>query len=551
MPKAPQLIFDTDLLVDILAKESTDIPDITTILQRVATGKLEGWYAPCSLLQACNLLRADFAREAGCRRQPLRDSLCELGRTLKPLPQVGDEIIEVVGDKGDFAGLLLQRLALEYLPDPLLVTGNPEVLARQTPLRALSPESLLSQVTEEERPAAEVGAAPGDRSRLTPADRPPAYGTSDHAAPAYGAPPIAFIDLAAQQRRLEPEIRRGIHRVLGHGRYIMGPEVEELESRLADYVGVKHCVTVSSGTDSLIIAMMALGIGPGDEVITSPFTFIATGESIALLGARPVFVDILPRTFNLDPQKISPAISPRTRAIMPVSLYGQCADLSAINAVAARHGVPVIEDGAQSFGATTPEGNSCALTTIGSTSFFPSKPLGGYGDGGALFTNDDRLAQAMAEIRAHGQDRRYHHPRLGLNGRLDSLQAAVLLAKLDQFPWEVERRREIGARYHELIRARSLRIIPPHTAPGNTHLFAQYTIRSENREGLIQGLERAAIPFAIHYPLPLSRQPVFAALGYGAEDFPVAEAAAKSVLSLPMHPLLTPEEQERVVSALE
>jgi len=248
---------------------------------------------------------------------------------------------------------------------------------------------------------------------------------------------IPFIDLVAQQARIKPELDRRIAAVLKHGQYIMGPEVDELEKRLAAYVGVKHCITASSGTDTLLIALMALGIGPGDEVITSPFTFIATGEMIALAGAIPVFVDIDPRTYNIDPAKIEGAITPRTRAIMPVSLFGQCADFDAINATAAKYQLPVIEDGAQSFGATYRGRRSCGLSTIGSTSFFPSKPLGAYGDGGALFTDDDGLAKVMSEIRVHGQDRRYHHLRLGINGRLDTLQAAVLLAKLEIFTEEV------------------------------------------------------------------------------------------------------------------
>ena len=262
---------------------------------------------------------------------------------------------------------------------------------------------------------------------------------------------IPFIDLKAQYKALQSDIRARIDRVLEHGQYVMGPEVAELEERLAAYVGVRHCISASSGTDTLLISMMALGIGRGDEVITTPFTFIATGEMIALLGAIPVFVDIEPRTCNLDPDKIEGAIGPRTRAIMPVSLYGQCADMDAINAIADRHMLPVIEDAAQSFGARYKGRRSCGLSTIGSTSFFPSKPLGAYGDGGALFTDNDDLAKAMREIRVHGQDRRYHHPRIGINGRLDTLQAAVLLAKLDRFDWEVARREEVGRRYSERI----------------------------------------------------------------------------------------------------
>jgi UDP-2-acetamido-2-deoxy-ribo-hexuluronate aminotransferase len=300
-------------------------------------------------------------------------------------------------------------------------------------------------------------------------------------------------------------------------------------------VGVQHCIGVSSGTDALLIAMMALGIGPGDEVITTPFTFIATGEMIALIGAVPVYVDIDPRTYNLDPALIEAAITPRTRAIVPVSLYGQCADMDAINAIAERHRLPVIEDAAQSFGATYKGRQSCGLSHIGCTSFFPSKPLGAYGDAGACFTDDESLAKAMREIRVHGQDRRYHHPRIGINGRLDSLQAAVLLAKLAIFPDEVAARARIGARYSELLAGSGC--VTPYIEPHNTSVYAQYTIAVADREGLIARLSAAGIPTAVHYPIPLHRQPAFAGLAHTAVS--VADRAAARVVSLPMHPYLT------------
>jgi UDP-2-acetamido-2-deoxy-ribo-hexuluronate aminotransferase len=360
-----------------------------------------------------------------------------------------------------------------------------------------------------------------------------------------------FIDLKTQYRRLKPSIDARLARVLEHGQYILGPEVAELESVLAAYAGSKHCIAASSGTDTLMIAMMALGIGPGDEVITSPFTFIATGEMIALLGARPVFVDIDAQTYNIDPALIEAAITPRTRAIMPVSLYGQCADFDAINAIAARHRLPVIEDGAQSFGATYHGRRSCALSLIGSTSFFPSKPLGAYGDGGALFTDDDALAKIMREIRVHGQDRRYHHPRLGVNGRLDALQAAVLLAKMEVFDDEVTARVRIGARYTRMLRQTAPGLVAtPSIAPGCTSVYAQYTIQVEDRPAVEARLTELRIPTAVHYPVPLHLQPVFAGLGQGAGSFPVAEQAARRVISLPMHPYLTEQQQLTVVEAV-
>jgi len=352
-----------------------------------------------------------------------------------------------------------------------------------------------------------------------------------------------FIDLKTQQARIREELDRRMAAVLAHGRYIMGPEVVELEERLADYVGVKHAIGVASGTDALLIALMALGVGPDDEVITTPFSFIATAETIALLGAKPVFVDIDPRTYNIDARLIEEAITPRTKAIMPVSLYGQCADFDAINAIAERHGLPVIEDGCQSFGATYKGNKSCGLTTIGCTSFFPSKPLGCYGDGGMCFTNDDELAKVMREIRVHGQDRRYHHPRLGINGRLDTLQAAVLLAKLDIFDDEVEARARIGARYNELLEGI---VQTPWIDSHNTSVYAQYTIQVDDRDRVQAHLKEAGIPTAVHYPVPLHMQPAFSGMGYGEGSLPIAEQAAGRVMSLPMHPYLQEHELERI-----
>lgn len=366
-----------------------------------------------------------------------------------------------------------------------------------------------------------------------------------------------FIDLKTQYQRIRESVNTRIQKVLDHGQYILGGETVELEQQLAQYVGVKHCIAASSGTDTLLIAMMAHGIGRGDEVITSPFTFIATGEMIALAGAKPVFVDIDPRTYNIDPALIERAITPRTKAIMPVSLYGQCADFDAINQLARKHGLPVIEDAAQSFGALYRGKRSCAVSDIGSTSFFPSKPLGAYGDGGALFTNDDEAAKIMREIRVHGQDRRYHHPRLGINGRLDTLQAAVLLSKMEVFEEEVQARSRIGQRYTDLIQAafagaseERQRVITPYVAPECTSVYAQYTIQVEDRAKVEAGLKARGIPTAIHYPVPLHFQPVFSDLGQGAGSFPVSEAAAQRVLSLPMHPYLSEEHQNKVVEAL-
>jgi len=364
---------------------------------------------------------------------------------------------------------------------------------------------------------------------------------------------LEFIDLKTQYRRVKPSVDARIARVLEQGAYVMGPEVGELEQVLARYCGSRHCVTVASGTDALLIALMALEIGRGDEVITSPFTFIASAEVIALVGATPVFVDIDPRTYNLDPGRLEAAITPRTKAVIPVSLYGQCADFDAINEIAGRYALPVIEDAAQSFGATYQGRKSSALSLVGATSFFPSKPLGAYGDGGALFTDDDRLAQAMREIRLHGQDRRYHHPRLGLTGRLDSIQAAVLLAKMEVFDDEVAARARLADRYSELLREafadEPAAVRTPYVAPLNTCVYAQYTIEVEHRDAFVARMTALGVPTAVHYPVPLHRQPVFEYLGLPPGRFPVAEAAAHRVVSLPMHPYLTEADQVRVVRA--
>src|SRR5690554_464074 len=357
---------------------------------------------------------------------------------------------------------------------------------------------------------------------------------------------IDFIDLQAQQARIREQIDAGIRRVLEHGQYILGPEVSELEERLADYTGARYCITCANGTDALQIAQMALGIGPGDEVITPGFTYIATAETVALLGARPVYVDIDPRTCNLDPQLLEAAITPRTRAIIPVSLYGQCADMDAINAIALKHGIPVIEDAAQSFGATFRGRRSCSLTTIACTSFFPSKPLGCYGDGGAIFTNDQELATVMRQIARHGQDRRYHHVRVGVNSRLDTLQAAILLPKLAIFPEELGLRQQVAERYTELLNQAGL-VATSWLQPGNTSAWAQYTIRVRERDRLQAELKQAGIPTAVHYPIPLNLQP---AVADAAAVLPVGDRAAAEVMSLPMHPYLSAEDAERIVNCL-
>ena len=358
-----------------------------------------------------------------------------------------------------------------------------------------------------------------------------------------------FIDLKSQQKFIREDLEQRIKTVLDHGRYILGPEVVELEERLADYVGVKHCIGASSGTDTLLIALMALGIGPGDEVITVPYTWISTAEMIALIGAKPVFVDIDEQTWNMDAQLVEAAITEKTKAIMPVGIYGQTADMIAINEIALRNGnLPVIEDAAQSFGATHHGKKSCALSAIGSTSFFPSKPLGCYGDGGALFTDDDELAQSMRQIRVHGQAKKHHHPVLGINGRLDSIQAAIVLSKLDLFDDEIAKRQSVASTYNEKLNRNG--IVLPDVAAENTSVYAQYTILAENRDELQKSLADDNVPSVPYYAVPLHLQPVFSSLGHRPGDFPVTEKVASQGLSLPMNPYLSDDEINQVCHAI-
>jgi UDP-2-acetamido-2-deoxy-ribo-hexuluronate aminotransferase len=357
---------------------------------------------------------------------------------------------------------------------------------------------------------------------------------------------MEFIDLKSQYQASRDLINERIQTVLDHGNYIMGREVAELEERLAEYSGARHCITVASGTEALLIALMALGVGRGDEVITTPFTFIATAEVIVLLGATPVFVDIDPVTCNIAPGLIEESITPRTRAIIPVSLYGQPADMDEINAIAARHGLPVIEDAAQSFGATYRGRKSCNLSGIGATSFFPSKPLGCYGDGGALFTSDDQLAKAMREIRVHGQSARYVHTRVGVGGRMDTLQCAIVLAKLGLFDWELGQRQRAAARYDALLGGR---VRPVGRRADRSSVYAQYTVVLEERTRVQAALTAAGIPTAVHYPVPIHKQPAYSLPG-APDTCPVSSSFAARVMSLPMGPYLSDADIDRVCEVL-
>ncbi|UOO92088.1 DegT/DnrJ/EryC1/StrS family aminotransferase [Vitreoscilla stercoraria] len=352
---------------------------------------------------------------------------------------------------------------------------------------------------------------------------------------------MEFIDLVAQQQRIKSEIDANIQKVLSHGKYILGPEVVELEEKLAAYTGAQYCITCANGTDALQIALMALGVSMGDEVITPGFTYIATAETVALLGAKPVYVDVYENTYNLNVELLEAAITDKTKAIIPVSLYGQCADFDAINAIAAKYNIPVIEDGAQSFGASYKGRKSGNLTTISCTSFFPSKPLGCYGDGGAIFTNDEELAKIIRQVARHGQDRRYHHIRVGVNSRLDTLQAAILLPKLAILDDEMRLRQEVAANYQKLFAEVGFTAVP-FIEEHNISAYAQFTVRVKNRDVMQAKLKEAGIPTAVHYPIPLNKQPAVASDAV----LPVGDKVAEEVMSLPMHPYLSIHDQEHI-----
>jgi UDP-2-acetamido-2-deoxy-ribo-hexuluronate aminotransferase len=370
---------------------------------------------------------------------------------------------------------------------------------------------------------------------------------------------IQFIDLKAQQQLIHPALMERLQKVLAHGQYIMGPEIKELEERLAAYVGVKHAITCSSGTDALLMPLMAYGVGPGDAIFTPPFTFIATAEVIQLLGATPVFVDIDPRTFNIDPQALADTIAAlgkhaptahlKPKGIIPVDLFGQPADYDRINAIAQDHKLFVLEDAAQSFGATYKGKRAGCLAEVAATSFFPAKPLGCYGDGGAIFTDNGELAATLRSIRVHGQGtHKYDNVRIGINGRLDTLQAAILLAKLDIFDQEVAARQAVAQRYSESLQNH---VQVPYMAADNTSVWAQYSVLSQQRAELQGKLKEGGIPSAVYYPLPLHLQGAFAHLGHKAGDFPASEQAAAQIFSLPMHPYLEKADQDRIIAVFQ
>ena len=544
-PSPVQLVFDTNILVDALLARGDSYAYAVQLLEAVRDGKVEGWYAPHCITTVYYLIERTLARETFNRKQTVSVAQAlvrKLLRILKPLPQVGDELLRLEEGPGDdWDDRLIVDLAKAYLPNPLIVTRDRWFLQSQGPWAAHPKEIIESGLTSWS----------GEQSRAMP-----------------------FLDLAAQQRRLRPEVQAGIHRVLQHGQYIMGPEIKELERKLAEYVGVKHAVGCSSGTDALLLALMAYGVGPGDAIFTTPFTFIATAEVISLVGATPVFVDIDPVTYNLDPERLREAIRAlqendadrhplprgvedtklRPRGVIAVDLYGLPADYDALKAVCAEHDLFVMEDAAQSFGAAYKGRKACSLADVGATSFFPVKPLGGYGDGGMVFTNLDDLAEICRSLLVHGKGRdKYDNVRIGLNARLDTLQAAILLAKFEVFPEELKARQHVAARYTEGLEAHGSLVTPPRVPEGSLSAWAQYTVRvkdGESRRLLMDRLKAAGIPTVVYYPKPLHLQTAFAQLGYRLGDFPVSEAASQSVFSLPFGPYLTAEEQTHIFEAL-
>ena len=356
---------------------------------------------------------------------------------------------------------------------------------------------------------------------------------------------IPFFDLAAQQTKIRHQIDENIAKVLAHGEYILGPEVAELEERLCEYTGAKYCITCANGTDALQIALMAIGVGPGDEVIMPAFSYIASAEATALLGAKPIYVDVDPITFNINPKLIEDKITSRTKAIIPVSLYGKPADFCEINKIAHKHNLIVIEDAAQSFGAEQLGQKSCNLSDIGCTSFFPTKPLGCYGDGGAMFTSDEVLAKSLRQIARHGQERRYFHSIVGVNSRLDTIQAAILLAKLKVLDWE---RTERNKNAKKLIKEiNNSKIETPNYQDHDGCAWAQFTLRCANREKVQLHLTTNGIPSAVHYPLPLTCQPAVRDESFAV---PISLQLSEQVLSIPIHSYLTQEQITKIIDSL-
>lgn len=515
MTETKHFLLDVNVIIDLWLKEQSASTTLK-LLEQSTNSSIHFWLTAASLSTLDYVARSAFKRRGLSSQavaQVVPQLIQELLTEVKILSNHGFEQLEVYACGRDFEDAQMAAAARSLSGQAVCIVTEDKTFDTLGEIPAKSPEQALSWLQE-------------------------AFSTLSV---------IPFIDLASQQAALRPQLERNIETVLRHGQYIMGPEVHELEEKLAAYVGSKHCITVASGTEALLISLMALGIGQDDEVITTPFTFVATAEVIVLVGAKPVFVDIEPDTCNINAKLIEAAITTRTKAIMPVSLYGQPADMDEINAIAAKYNLPVIEDAAQSLGAMYKGRKSCNLSTIGCTSFFPSKPLGCYGDGGAIFTSDDAIAQACKEIRVHGQSRRYYHTRIGVGGRMDTLQCAIVLAKLERFDWEVEQRLKIGNRYNELMDEAGIQRVQQRN--DRTSVFAQYTVLVDGREQVLEKFKPAGIPTAVHYPVPLNQQPAYQHLC--CEDCtPISSEVAQRVMSLPMHPYLNKEEQVQIIKML-
>jgi UDP-2-acetamido-2-deoxy-ribo-hexuluronate aminotransferase len=514
------LLLDVSVIVDLwLGAESA--PDTAALFDAAEDGQAKLWVVASSLPTVDYVARRAFKR-AGMDpdgvAQTVPALMSDLLQSAAVLSNFGFEQQDLYARAADFEDAQIAATARCLRDADVCVVTLDTDFDTLGEILSLSPAQALDWLTQR---------APAETAAAIPA-------------------PLPFTDLAAQQHRTRPQLEQRIETVLRHGQYILGPEVAELEEKLAAFVGAKHCITCANGTDALQIAQMALGVGQGDEVITPGFTYIATAETVAVLGAKPVYVDIDPRTYNLDPALLEAAITPRTKAIIPVSLYGQCADFDAINAIAAKHGIPVIEDAAQSFGASYKGRKSGNLSTIACTSFFPSKPLGCYGDGGAIFTNDDELAKVIRQIARHGQDRRYHHIRVGINSRLDTLQAAILLPKLQILDDEIAARQQVAAEYTRLFNAADI-TTTPYIEPHNVSAWAQYTIRVDNRDAVQNALKAGGIPTAVHYPIPLNKQPAVADV---SAQLAVGDAVAQQVISLPMSAYISMSDVRKVTEEL-
>ena len=508
------LLLDVNIVVDICTRREGFHKQAELAIAKCEEEQGKLWLYAGSVQTLEYVMRAELKRSQGARLPPMtgRQIQHKARQLLKAFTQDKHWLAALASEGSVFDSIDPEDeqlvLALDRFPaDTINLLTRDQDLCARYPEKTTTPETYLQQSAE--------------------------------------SPAIPFIDLAAQQDQIRPVLEQNIHRVLHHGKYILGPEVGELEERLADYTGAKYCITVANGTDALQIAQMAFGIGPGDEVIVPGFSYIATAETVALLGARPVYVDIDPKTYNMNPELLEAAITHRTKAIIPVSLYGQCADFDAINVIAKKYNLPVIEDGAQSFGASYKGKKSCNLTSIGCTSFFPSKPLGCYGDGGAIFTNDNELATVMRQIARHGQDRRYHHIRVGVNSRLDTLQAAILLPKLDILDDEIAAKQTVADQYAQLLKQSEISL--PFIESQNQSAWAQYTVQVSDRENLQKQLDEQGIPTAVHYPIPLNRQP---AVQDTKVELLIGDQAARRVVSLPMHAYLRGDSIHRIVRAI-